>query len=98
MKCPIVSINREPQDCIEEKCWFWKDGKCSWISIKKFDKKNCKYGVEKWVYLRRGKNLGKTINHLMVSEMNRGKRTNQHMVLEMSQEKLINHRIVPIKR
>ena len=36
MKCPIVSITREPQDCIEDKCYFWEldNGKCRWMSTK----------------------------------------------------------------
>ena len=37
MKCPLVSIKREPQECIENKCYFLEIGnnKCSWMSIKK---------------------------------------------------------------
>jgi len=23
MDCPMVSITREPRDCIEDKCYFW---------------------------------------------------------------------------
>ncbi len=36
MKCPMVSITREPQDCIEDKCYFWDldNGKCKWLSTK----------------------------------------------------------------
>ena len=36
MKCPMVSINREPQDCIEDKCYFWEidHNKCKWMSTK----------------------------------------------------------------
>ena len=36
MKCPLVSITREPQDCIEDKCYFWglDNGKCRWMSTK----------------------------------------------------------------
>ncbi len=30
MKCPLVKIAREPNDCIEDKCYFWKNAKCSW--------------------------------------------------------------------
>jgi hypothetical protein len=32
MKCPIVLITRESQECIEEKCYFWKEKekKCKW--------------------------------------------------------------------
>jgi hypothetical protein len=43
------------------------------------------------VYLRKERNLGKTINHHMVLEMNCGKLINHHMVLEMNCGKLINH-------
>ena len=33
MKCPMVSITRKPQDCIEDKRYFWdgEQGKCKWI-------------------------------------------------------------------
>ena len=31
MICPMVLRTREPQECIEDKCYFWKDGKCSWM-------------------------------------------------------------------
>ena len=33
MKCPMVSITAEPQDCTEDKCYFWdiEKGKCKWI-------------------------------------------------------------------
>ena len=36
MKCTMVSITRDPQDCIEDKCYFWDldCGKCKWMSIK----------------------------------------------------------------
>jgi len=36
MKCPLVSKNREPQDCIEDKCYFWDldHSKCKWMSTK----------------------------------------------------------------
>jgi hypothetical protein len=36
MKCPMVSITRKPQDCIEDKCYFWDldRGKCKWMSTK----------------------------------------------------------------
>jgi len=36
MKCPMVSITRDPQDCIEDKCYFWDldHGKCKWMSTK----------------------------------------------------------------
>ena len=36
MKCPMVSITRKPQDCIEEKCYFWDldHNKCKWMSPK----------------------------------------------------------------
>jgi len=36
MKRPMVSITREPQDCIEDKCYFWDlgHGKCKWMSTK----------------------------------------------------------------
>jgi len=36
MKCPMVSITRDPQDCIEDKCYFWDLGhsKCKWMSTK----------------------------------------------------------------
>jgi len=32
MKCPMVLITREPQECIEDKCYFWNDEekKCKW--------------------------------------------------------------------
>jgi hypothetical protein len=23
MKCVMILVNREPQDCIEDKCYFW---------------------------------------------------------------------------
>jgi hypothetical protein len=34
MKCPLVSVTSEPQDCIEDKCYFWDVdlGKCKWMS------------------------------------------------------------------
>jgi len=40
MKCPMISITGEPQDCIEEKCYFWDldHDKCKWMSTKW---KNC---------------------------------------------------------
>jgi hypothetical protein len=33
MKCPMVLITREPQECIEDKCYFWnkKEKKCKWM-------------------------------------------------------------------
>jgi len=36
MKCPMVYIIRESQDCIEDKCYFWdlSHGKCKWMSAK----------------------------------------------------------------
>jgi hypothetical protein len=36
MECPMVSINREPQDCIEDKCYFWDldHCKCKWMLTK----------------------------------------------------------------
>jgi len=36
MKCPMVSITREPQDCIEDKCYFWDldHCKCKWMETK----------------------------------------------------------------
>ena len=36
MKCPMVLITREPQDCIEDKCYFWDSdhGKCKWMRTK----------------------------------------------------------------
>ncbi len=36
MKCPMVSINRATQECIEDKCYFWEldNGKCKWMSTK----------------------------------------------------------------
>jgi len=36
MKCPMVSITRDPQDCIEDKCYFWDLGhnKCKWMQSK----------------------------------------------------------------
>jgi len=36
MRCVLVAIHRDPQDCIEDKCYFWdkKKGKCKWL-IKK---------------------------------------------------------------
>jgi hypothetical protein len=36
MKCPMVSINRVTQECIEEKFNFWEldPGKCRWMSTK----------------------------------------------------------------
>ena len=36
MKCTMVSITRDPQDCIEDKCYFWDLGhsKCKWMSTK----------------------------------------------------------------
>ena len=32
----MVSITREPHDCIEDKCYFWDldHGKCKWMSTK----------------------------------------------------------------
>jgi len=32
MKCPLVDITRVPQDCIEDKCYFWDldHSKCKW--------------------------------------------------------------------
>lgn len=32
MNCPMVLMTRKPQDCIEEKCYFWneKEKKCKW--------------------------------------------------------------------
>jgi hypothetical protein len=37
MKCPLVYIAMESQDCLEDKCYFWeiKNGKCKWMSIKR---------------------------------------------------------------
>jgi len=34
MKCPMVLITRDPQDCIEDECCFWDidPGKCQWMS------------------------------------------------------------------
>lgn len=32
MRCPIVDIKRESKDCIEDRCYFWKTDKCSWMS------------------------------------------------------------------
>ena len=34
MKCPLVLITRVPQDCIEDKCYFWDldHGKWKWMS------------------------------------------------------------------
>lgn len=31
----MVAINRESQECIEEKCYFWdvKKGTCKWLKI-----------------------------------------------------------------
>jgi hypothetical protein len=36
MKCPMVCITREPQECIEDKCCFWDvdHGKCKWMETK----------------------------------------------------------------
>jgi hypothetical protein len=36
MKCPLVSITKEPKDCIEDKCYFWEldNSKCKWMSTK----------------------------------------------------------------
>ncbi len=36
MKCPMITISRESQDCIEDKCYFWDLGhdKCEWMSTK----------------------------------------------------------------
>jgi len=36
MKWPMVSITREPHDCIEDKCYFWEldHGKCKWMETK----------------------------------------------------------------
>ena len=33
MKYPLVSITAEPQDCIEDKCYFWDvdQDKCKWL-------------------------------------------------------------------
>ena len=33
MKCPMVSITRDAQDCIEGKCYFWNldYSKCKWM-------------------------------------------------------------------
>jgi len=33
MNCSLVIISREPQDCIEDKCYFWDldPGKCKWM-------------------------------------------------------------------
>jgi len=32
MKCPMVQITRDPQECTEDKCYFWngKEKKCKW--------------------------------------------------------------------
>jgi hypothetical protein len=36
MKCPMVLITRESQDCVEDKCYFWDldHGKCKWMQSK----------------------------------------------------------------
>ena len=36
MKCTMVYITREPQDCTEDKCYFWDfdRSKCKWMSTK----------------------------------------------------------------
>ena len=36
MNCVMVAINREPQECIKEKCFFWDIEKemCKWLSKK----------------------------------------------------------------
>ena len=36
MKCVMIPVNREPQDCIEEKCYWWdiKQGRCKWMKTK----------------------------------------------------------------
>jgi len=34
MKCPMVSITRETQDCIEDKCYFWELDHCKWMQTK----------------------------------------------------------------
>lgn len=39
MKCPMVSIINVPQDCIEEKCLFWKDDNCHWATNSNMAKK-----------------------------------------------------------
>ena len=45
MKCVMVDINRESQDCIEEKCYFWdgKKGRCKWLTKNKGDKERSHY-------------------------------------------------------
>lgn len=32
MNCPMVPVTREPQECIEDKCYWWneKDKECKW--------------------------------------------------------------------
>jgi hypothetical protein len=35
MKCPLVTVKNIPKECIEEKCWFWKDGICQWTNYRK---------------------------------------------------------------
>ena len=35
MKCVMVANNREPQECIEEKCYFWNK-----------ENKKCKYQIK----------------------------------------------------
>ena len=36
MKCVLDDIHREPQECIEDKCYFWdkERGKCKWLTKK----------------------------------------------------------------
>ena len=36
MKCVMVAIHRESQECTEDKCFFWdeKKGKCKWLTKK----------------------------------------------------------------
>jgi hypothetical protein len=36
MKCVMIANNRESQECIEEKCYFWDRGKgmCKWMTKK----------------------------------------------------------------
>ncbi len=36
MKCVMVAIHQEPQECIEDKCYFWdaEKGKCKWLAEK----------------------------------------------------------------
>ena len=35
-RCPMVPITIEPQECIEDKCYFWDvaHGQCKWMSTK----------------------------------------------------------------